>query len=147
MLHSLLVLSLFLSHCLFMLGPFLAFAAGTTDFPVTLRIWSDLISWIVHIEEGNHPDICYSPTLSGHWNKPVFTFISDVPVCPWPGANCFFTHFYDYVTPNWENDGNDCQKKNICCPYLDATRASCNCNSRNFIIFNMLEIIWFFFLK
>lgn len=55
-------------------------------------------------------DIWYSPTLSGHWNKPIFTFILDVPVCPWPGANCFYTHFYDYVTPNWENDGNDCQK-------------------------------------
>lgn len=35
-------------------------------------------------------------------------------------------------------------EKNICCPYLGATQASCNCNSRNFIIFNMLEKIYFF---
>lgn len=89
-------------------------------------------------------DIWYSPTLSRQWNKLIFTFFG-VPVCPWPGANCFFTYFYDYVTPNWENDGNDCQKKkHICCPYLDATQATCNCSSRNFIIFNMLEMIYFF---
>lgn len=36
------------------------------------------------------------------------------------------------------------KKKHICCPYLDATQATCNCSSRNFIIFNMLEMIYFF---
>lgn len=104
-------------------------------------IWSNLLD-CAHGRRKSSRDIWYSPTLCGHWNQPIFTFILDVPVCPWPGANCFFTHFHDCVMPNWENDVGK-NPQNICRPYLDATQASCNCSSRNFIIFNMLEMIFF----